>query len=250
MTERRTDQRRDDSDVLADLADYRAEPTRAKRNRIVEDHQWLGELCARQVRRGEEPLDDLVQVAMVGILKAVERFDPAFGVPFRAYASVTARGEIRRHYRDHTWSVRVPRPVKDLAQRMRTEQDAEARGGSPTTAELAASLGVTVAEVLEAERAARGQRTKALAFTDSEDGASCLRTEDPGFERHLMRAEVADLLTRLPARQRLILYLRFFHDMTQSEIGQELSLSQVQVSRLLRAALATLRTCSETLASA
>ena len=245
MSLRRTDQRRDD-DVLADLADYRAEPTRAKRNRIVEEHQWLGELSARQVRRGEEPLDDLVQVAMVGILKAVERFDPAFGVPFRAYASVTARGEIRRHYRDSTWSVRVPRPVKDLAQRMRTEQDTDARERNPTTAELAAALGVTVADVLEAERAAMAQRTKALAAgADSEDGAPWLRTEDPGFDRQVMRAELAELLTRLPARQRLIVYLRFFHDMTQSEIGQELSLSQVQVSRLLRAALATLRTCSE-----
>ena len=236
--------------MLAALADYRAEPTRAKRNRIVEDHQWLGELCARQLRRGEEPLDDLVQVAMVGILKAVERFDPAFGVPFRAFASVTARGEIRRHYRDSTWSVRVPRPVKDLAQRMRTEQDAEARGCTPTTADLAASLGVTVAEVREAERAAMGQRTKALVGTDSEDSAPWLRTEDPGFDRQLMRAELADLLTRLPARERLILYLRYFHDMTQSQIAHELSLSQVQVSRLLRAALTTLRTSSDPVGSA
>ncbi len=153
-----------DDDVMAAFARLRERPDRSLRNRLVEDHRWLAEFCARRLSRRGEPLDDLVQVALLGLVKAVDRFDPQFGVPFRAYASKTMRGELRRHYRDHTWALKVPRRMKDLSVGTSAVVDrlTQRLGRTPTVTDLALELGVGEDEVVEALTASAGYRTCSL----------------------------------------------------------------------------------------
>lgn len=245
-----------DDDELAQLfVEYRARPTRQLRNELIERHVWLAEMCARQLANRGEPLDDLVQVAIVGVLKAVERFDPEVGVPFRAYASATVRGELRRHYRDNAWAVHVPRRYKDLSGNVTSATDrlAQKLGRAPTAEDIAADLGTTVDAVTETLFATTMYWTKSMPdVNDDHGGDRCegLGAPDGNYDHAELRRDLAGLLARLPERQRVIIYLRFFRGMTQLEIGEELGVSQVHVSRLERAALDELRAAHEAVTAA
>ncbi len=235
-----------DEEVMQAFVRLRERPDRSLRNRLIEDHRWLAEVCARRLSRRGEPLDDLIQVALLGLVKAVDRFDPDFAVPFRAYASKTMRGELRRHYRDHTWALKVPRRMKDLSVGASAVVDrlTQRLGRTPTVADLALELGVGEDEVIETLTASAGYRTCALegpaGRADRADPVE-LGVEDAELASADVRPDVARMLATLPARQRTVIYLRFYRQMTQQEIGDRLGLSQVHISRLLRAALEALR---------
>lgn len=237
---------RTDEEVMAAFRLLRAGNDRTLRNQLVEDHRWLAESCARRLSRRGEPLDDLVQVALLGLVKAVERFDPGFGVPFRVYASKTMRGELRRHYRDHTWAIKVPRRMKDLSVRASALVDrlTQQLGRIPTVHDLAVELAISEDEVVEVLSASAGYRTCSLAGhsgRDEREDLVYLGMEDAELLGADVRPDVARMLATLPARQRAVVYLRFYRQMTQQEIGDRLGLSQVHISRLLRAALEALR---------
>jgi RNA polymerase sigma-B factor len=196
--------------------------------------------------RGRADLDDLHQVASLGLLKAIERFDPARGLAFSSFAVPTILGELRRYFRDHGWAVRVPRDVQERKQRLdaMTEGLTAKLGRSPTIGEMAAAAGATSEQVLEA------LGTVSAHFPDSLDRPGPESDEpievipghdDPGFAHVENAAIVDDLLHRLPARERLILELRFKKELTQAEIGDLLGLSQMQISRLIRRSIATLQ---------
>ncbi len=214
------------------------------RDEIVRRHVWLAKACARQMRRHSEPLDELEQVAMIGIFKAAQRFDPSFGVQFKTFASVTAIGELRRHYRDAGWAVQVPRRVKDLhLQVQQATAELTARcSRPPTVREIAAWLGTSVSEVAEAQSAGEAFYPRPLApgvGEDTHDGASAHWPDEADD-----RAVVRDLIARLDRRKQRIVMLRFFGHMTQQEIAGTLGISQVQISRLIRDALLEMRSIS------
>jgi RNA polymerase sigma-B factor len=196
--------------------------------------------------RGHE--DDLMQVAWLGLIKAIDRYDPTFGSPLRTYAIPTMYGEVRRYLRDHSWAVRVPRPLQErvLAVTKAVERFTAEEGRSPTAQPLAARLGMDLEEVLEALQAGSAYSATSLDAPAGrlEDGdrtiADTVGAED---ERLTLAEEVADLRDLrhlLDERDRRALYLRFVRDMTQTEIAAELGCSQMQVSRILRRALARL----------
>jgi len=233
------------------LARARAGDPRA-RERLAERYLPLARQLARRYQRSEEPLDDLVQVASLGLLKAIDRFDTGRDVPFSSFAVPTILGELKRHFRDRTWSVRVPRDLKELALRV-DRVAAELSFGkhrAPTVAELAEALGVTEEQVLDALRAAGAYHAgsldaprsgRAAADAPGESLADALGEEEDGFERAEERATLAPLLAHVSPRERLVLRLRFGEDLTQAEIGERIGVSQMQVSRLIRQALIRLR---------
>ncbi len=217
-----------------------------ERDAIVADHRFIAERCARRFANRGEPLDDLVQVASIGLMKAVERFDPEMGIPFPAYATPTIMGELRRHFRDATWAIRVPRRAKDLHVRIGPTLDRlhQLYGRAPTPAELAAELQVPEEHVLEALDAGAAYSTHSLdqpSVGGDSTGADRLGAEDALAALKEDRAELASLLESLPERERKIIYLRFFEDRSQAEIAAVVGTSQVHVSRLLRSSLETLR---------
>ncbi|MBN2624278.1 MAG: SigB/SigF/SigG family RNA polymerase sigma factor [Acidimicrobiales bacterium] len=227
---------------------YRATGDRALRNRIIEDHRWLALHCAKRFANKGEPLDDLVQVAMLGVLKAVERFDPDFGTTFATFAVPTVTGELRRHFRDTTWAVHVPRRAKDLQHTVKVAvaELGQVLGRSPTVAEIASQTGVPIEDVLEALEAARCYRKTPLpSTTDNEaadtDDLGVLGDRDRALDAVEAAATVEQVLDGLPPRERRIVELRFMHGLTQSRIAEIVGVSQVQVSRLLRASLAKMR---------
>lgn len=235
----------DASDSLDQFREYRATGDRRIRNQIVEDHRWIAVSCARRFRDRGEPVDDLIQVGMLGLVKAVERFDPENGTPFAGYAMPTVTGEIRRHFRDATWAVHVPRRMKEVSQLLpaATEKLRERNGRHPSLDELAAELRVSVDEVISALEASAAYRTASLTPMRSGERSSGL---DPGVDdaelaRTEARLAVERLLATLPPRERTILTLRFFEEKSQAEIAAVVGTSQVHVSRLIRAALASLR---------
>ena len=230
---------------------YRASGDRAVRNRLIEDHRWLAVHCARRFAGKGEPLDDLVQVAMLGVLKAVERFDPDYGATFATFAVPTITGELRRHFRDTTWAVHVPRRARDLQHTVKVAVNelSQALGRSPTAEEVADHTGVAVEDVLDALEAARCYRKTSLASTadDDEDDLDSLGQDDPQLDAVDARMTVERLLRELPARERRIVELRYLSGLSQTQIGEIVGVSQVQVSRLLRASLAKLnRTLEDT----
>jgi RNA polymerase sigma-B factor len=236
---------------------YRTTGDRAIRNQIIEEHRGLAITLARRFEGRGEPLDDLIQVAQVGILKAVERFDPERGVPFAAFASPTVQGELRRHFRDTTWSVKVPRDTKDLAVRLPrvVEELSGELGRSPSIPELAQRLGSSVDETLGALEAASAYRAGSLDAPVRAGGESTPLAATVGsIDVELTRTEASEtvrvLLATLPERERRIVELRFFGDRTQSEIAAEVGISQMHVSRLLRRALQMLSTKVEPVDSA
>ncbi|WP_030379390.1 MULTISPECIES: RNA polymerase sigma factor SigF [unclassified Streptomyces] len=217
------------------------------RNRLVRMHLPLVEHLARRFRNRGEPLDDLTQVATIGLIKSVDRFDPDRGVEFSTYATPTVVGEIKRHFRDKGWAVRVPRRLQELrlALTTATAELSQLHGRSPTVHELAEKLAISEEEVLEGLESANAYSTLSLDVPDTDDEspavADTLGAEDEALEGVEYRESLKPLLEDLPPREKRILLLRFFANMTQSQIAQEVGISQMHVSRLLARTLAQLR---------
>jgi RNA polymerase sigma-B factor len=232
-------------ELFVAFADTRDERMRAE---LIEAHLGLAEYLARRFNNRGEPLDDLVQVASTGLIKAVDRFEPERGLEFSTYATHTIVGELKRHFRDKGWAVRVPRRMQELHLRLTTlvstlNQDL---GRSPTIPEIAQAAGVSEEEVLEAMEAGQAYRFTSLdAPVGGEDSGGSLATsigeEDESMVDVEHRVALSPLIAKLPARQQKILHLRFFEGLTQSEIASRLGISQMHVSRLLARSLAQLR---------
>ncbi len=227
-----------------------APTTPAARAAMIERHLGLARHLALRYRDRGEPLEDLVQVASLGLVKAVDRFDPARGVRFTTFAVPTILGELRRHFRDRGWAVHVPRDLKETTLRV-SRALGDHGGRSPTPAELARETGLTVESVVEALEVAGSQHALSLdAPTGSEDegGATLLDfvdAHDEELDRAQERVILSQLAHVLDAREQSILRLRFEEDLTQSEIGERIGVSQMQVSRLIRGALTRLRVVAD-----
>jgi RNA polymerase sigma-B factor len=234
---------------------YRHGNDPAARAALVERFLPLARHQARRYHRGGDvALEDLVQVASLGLLNAIDRFDPGRDIAFSSYAVPTIAGELKRYFRDKVWSLRVPRALNERALRVdRTTQLLINRLGRPPTAsDIAEHLDITIEDVLEAREAATAYRADSLdrpTSADDGDGASLvelLGADDPGFNRAEQSATLERLMRTLTERQREILHLRFAEDLTQAEIGERVGLSQMQISRLLRQAIHRLRETAET----
>jgi RNA polymerase sigma-B factor len=220
------------------------------REALVERFLPLARQLARRYQRPEEPFDDLLQVASLGLVKAIDRFDLEREVAFSSYAVPTILGEIKRYFRDRTWSVRVPRDLQELALKVdravaRLSLDLRR---APTVPEIAKAVEATEEEVLEALEASGAYRATSLESprgADDEAGdtlGDTVGTEEQGFARAEERATLAQLLRAVTPREREVLRLRFEEDLTQAEIGERIGVSQMQVSRIIRQSLARLRT--------
>jgi RNA polymerase sigma-B factor len=219
------------------------------RAELIERFLPLARQLARRYQRADEPLDDLVQVASVGLVKAVDRFDPSREIAFSSFAVPTILGEIKRHFRDRTWSVRVPRDLQELTlkvDRVVTELSHSLRR-SPSVLEIADAAGATEEQVLEALEASGAYRATSLSTArGTEDDLSLtlgdtLGGDDEGFELAEHRATLGRLMQTVSPRERDVLRMRFEEDLTQLEIGERIGVSQMQVSRLIRQAIARLR---------
>jgi RNA polymerase sigma-B factor len=215
---------------------------------LVSRHRNLVYSCVQRYRGGTEPAEDLMQVGYVGLMKAISRFDPAVGINLAAYARVCISGEIKRHFRDKCWPVYVNRSVKELvlAARETARQLAQDLGRAPTEAEMAGHLGVSGDDLQNAQRAEMASRPSSLDTPLSgQPGtatvADVLGEEDREVEHMLGMRAVAAHWGELPRREQRILLMRFHQDMTQAQIGQQLGISQMHVSRLLAHALGYLR---------
>lgn len=218
------------------------------RARLVEAYLPLAAQLARRFGNRGEPVEDLVQVATVGLINALDRFDPARGVEFASYAVPTIVGEIKRHFRDQSWSVRVPRRLKELYLSITaaTAELSQKLGRAPNASELATYLDLPRQEVLEGLLAANAYRSSSLDEREQGEGesprfANKLGEDDPGLEHVEDREALQPLLAALPERERQILVLRFFGSMTQSQIAEKIGVSQMHVSRLLSQTLRKLR---------
>ncbi len=221
------------------------------REQLVERYLPLARRLARRYQRSEEPLEDLVQVASLGLLKAVDRYDATRETAFSSFAVPTILGELRRHFRDRTWSVRVPRELQELALRVdRTVTELSSQEGrAPTVGEIAVAVDATEEQVLDALQAAGAYRAGSLDAPRSASGedssgesvADAIGADEGGFERAEERATLGPMLEHITERERMVLTLRFGQDLTQAEIGERIGVSQMQVSRLIRQALARLR---------
>jgi RNA polymerase sigma-B factor len=232
------------------LQRYREHGDLAARDTLIERLTPLARQLALRYRRSNEPADDLFQVASLGLVKAIDRFDPARGNAISTFAVPTILGELRRHFRDYTWSMRVSRDVQERVLRVERESSrlASTLGRSPSVAEIAAELRLSHEEVLEAMDAAGAYQSTSLEeqLDRSSEGQGAalldvLGEEDARFALVEDAAAVDDAFIVLDDRERRILHLRFMQDMTQSEVADVLGISQMHVSRLLRRALARLR---------
>jgi RNA polymerase sigma-B factor len=238
------------STALADCVPVaRASDPESGADLLVQQHLSLARRVATRYMGRGEPLDDLVQVAMLGLVKAAQRYDPTRGTEFAAYAVPTMLGELRRHFRDSCWAVRVPRGLQEMTLRVQTTVDRLARslGRSPTTNEVAVELDVTEDEVLEALEANWAYSTTSLDAPSNAGGGDGPTVGDrigeveSSLDDIEARESVQRVLARLPERERRILVLRFFGNRTQREIADELGISQMHVSRLLARTLTRLR---------
>lgn len=220
------------------------------REALIERYLPLARRLARRYQRTEEPQDDLVQVASLGLIKAVDRFDPEREILFSSYAVPTILGELKRHFRDRTWSVRVPRDLQELALRIdqAVSRLAADSGRAPAVAEIAQAVQVSEERVLDAMEAAGAYHAGSLDAPRSTQGeeagetlADSLGVQESGFDRAEDRATLEPLLAHISERERLVLRLRFAEGMTQAEIGARIGVSQMQVSRLIRQAIQRLR---------
>ena len=222
------------------------DPQRARvRDELVTMHLPLVRHLAARYRGRGESVDDLVQVGSVGLISAVDRYDPARGVELASFATPTILGEIKRHFRDHAWAIRVPRGLQELSARVTRTVDDLTRdlGRSPTVREVAQELGIEEEEVLSALEARHALSADSLTTADGDggEGDRLGGALDPAFEEIEEREALRPLLEGLPARERRILTLRFAEEMSQAQIAQELGISQMQVSRLLARTLEDLR---------
>lgn len=213
------------------------------RDGLIEEHLWLARHCARRFSGRGEPRHDLEQVANMALIKAVDRFDPEFSVRFATFAVPTIEGELRRHFRDKTWSVRVSRRLKDLHLEVRSlsEQLTHDLGRAPSIDELAESLDVAPEEVLEALEAGAAYRTTGLVRGTGGDEEEVIPGEEhEALESAPERVALRQAMSALDDRERRVIYLRFYLGLSQSEIAEDIGVSQVHVSRILRATLAQL----------
>ncbi|HWC15069.1 MAG TPA: RNA polymerase sigma factor SigF [Actinomycetota bacterium] len=225
----------------------------AHRERLVEQFIGLVEFLARRFRNRGEPLEDLVQVGTIGLLKAIDRFDLEREVEFSTYATPTIVGELKRHFRDKGWAVRVPRRLQELHLELTKVVSylGHDLGRSPTVSEIADAASISEEEVLEGLEIAQAYNFTSLdAPIDTEEGGSTsfadqLGEDDEHLENLEYRASLAPVMSKLPERDRRILYYRFFKGMTQSEIADRLGISQMHVSRLLNRTLTQLREAFE-----
>ncbi|WAZ19318.1 RNA polymerase sigma factor SigF [Streptomyces cinnabarinus] len=221
---------------------------KALRDRLVQAWLPMAERIAVRFKGRGEALEDLYQVAALGLVKAVDHYDPDRGCAFEAYAVPTVTGEIKRHFRDHMWTLHVPRRIQDLRNRVRQatkELSQTTPGRSPTVREIADLTDLSEAEVrsgMEALDCFSALSLEAeMPGTDGYALGDSLGAPDPAFDVVVDRVAVRPCLERLPERERTILYLRFFHGMTQSRIAEQLGISQMHVSRLLSGCFAHLR---------
>jgi RNA polymerase sigma-B factor len=232
----------DDRELLRRWRDDRDEEARAA---LVERTLPLVRTLARRYANKGEALDDLEQVAALGLVKAIDRFDLGRDVRFTTFAVPTIAGEIKRHFRDRGWMLRVPREVQELTSRISVTRDRLTRetGRSPSVEDLAKAAHVTVEQILEALGAADAYRALSLdePLGDGLDAFDSIGGDDDGFERVEQRHMLRSGLTHLPMREREILHLRFYEGLTQREIADRIGVSQMHVSRLIRHSIESLR---------
>jgi RNA polymerase sigma-B factor len=222
------------------------------RDDLVHLHLPLVEHCARRFRNRGEPFEDLVQVGTIGLIKSIDRFDSGRGVEFSTYATPTIIGEIKRYFRDKGWAIRVPRRLQELRMQIgaATAELTQSLGRSPTPRELAEGIGCSVEEIVEGIESSNAYSTLSLDATDEDDGSpsmlDAIGIDDEALEHVEIRESIKPLLDRLDPREKKILLLRFFRNMTQSQIAEEIGVSQMHVSRLLSRTLQHLRTSLET----
>jgi len=238
------------------FARYQRHGDRAAQEALVNRFLPLARQLARRYARSSEPLEDLVQVASLGLLKAIDRFDPTRATAFSSFAVPTILGELKRHFRDKGWALRVPRDLQELALRVeRVSDDLESvLGRAPTSDEIARRIGVSTERVLDAREASAAYRADSLdrPRDDAEAGdlVDVIGVEDPGYHLADEAATVERLMSVLSDRDREVLRLRFAEDLTQSEIGARLGVSQMHISRLIRDAVGQLREAAKPGASA
>jgi len=234
------------------LIRYHEEGDLAAREELCERFLPLARDLALRYTYTDEPLDDLVQVASLGLIKAIDRFEPGRGTKFTSYAAPTILGELKRHFRDKGWSLHVPRDLQErtLAVSRATEVLSKELGRSPKIREVAEHLGCSTEQVLEAQEAAASYEAVSLdAPAARDDGESAtlvdlIGGEDSAYELVEDRQVIASTWLALPEIERQVLELRFMHDLTQREIGERIGYSQMHVSRLLRRALKRLETAA------
>ena len=246
--------RRRSADLFVQFRDDAAPAPRRDdaRDLLVHLHLPLVEHCARRFRNRGEPFEDLVQVGTIGLIKSIDRFDTDRGVEFSTYATPTIIGEIKRYFRDKGWAIRVPRRLQELRMQIgaATAELTQSLGRSPTPRELALAIGCTVEEIIEGIESSNAYATLSLDATDDHDDSTttmldALGVDDPGLEHVEIRESIKPLLDRLAPREKKILLLRFFKNMTQSQIADEIGVSQMHVSRLLNRTLEQLRASLE-----
>lgn len=234
-------------DELALFRTYVVSQDRSQRNALVERYMGLAAHIAKRFKRAGCD-DDIRQAAMIGLVKAVDRFDPEFGVPFASFAGTTIEGELKRYLRDHTWVVRVPRSAKELHLLVRRASDelTQKNGRSPSVDEIASHTMVDRDDVLRGLAATAAYDVGSLDNSTDDgfaatDRSAAISTEEAGFGQAIDSQAVERLLVCLPEREREIVFLSFFEDRSQAEIAETMGISQMHVSRLLRRSLELMR---------
>jgi RNA polymerase sigma-B factor len=230
------------------FAEYHRTGDHRVRDRLIESNRGLAESIARRYMRQRDSDDDLRQVALLGLLKAVERFDPSRGLAFSSFATPTIEGELKRHFRDQRWAMRVPRQIQEQALEVSRAVGTltQTLGRSPTIDDLVTETGLTSEDVIEALEAGRASTTAPIEVGSPDRGVlDQLGTRDAGIEDVERRMIVSQLLDSLPRRERTVVVQRFYEGRTQSSIADELGVSQVHVSRILAQALQRLRRATD-----
>ncbi len=240
-------------DLAALFARWQEDRDVVAREALVQRFMPLARSLARRYARSSEPFEDLLQVASLGLIKALERFDPAKGHPFQSFAVPTILGEMRRYFRDSGWAIHIPRGTQERALKVRDAQErfANEHGRAPTVNQLAQYLELDTEEVIDALQAIQSYETLSLdapppsAGDEAGSYADITGAIDEGYELVELDATVSAALEHIPARERLILRMRFVEDLSQTEIAARVGISQMQVSRLLRRSLEHLRALSQ-----
>jgi RNA polymerase sigma-B factor len=238
------------AEIRALFARYHNERRSEIRDELMLAHENLAIYLARKFADRGEPLEDVIQVAQIGLLKAIDRYDATRGIEFTTYATPTIVGEIKRHFRDKLWAVRVPRRLREVNYMLMraVEELSQTLGRSPAIPEIAQATGIPFEDVLEAMEVGRAYSPASLdaELPDGDDDhatalSDSVGAEDPALESLEDRATLDAALARLPERAREVVRLRFYQDLSQAEIARRLGISQMHVSRVLRDALARLR---------